>query len=56
MVIANALQQKLEIHQKDRGSYTASNNWNMDEIMAMRTKYQHIVEDKHLTLELKLAK
>ena len=51
MKIANALQQKLEIHQKDRGSYKASNSWNMDEIMAMRSKYQKIVEDKHLTTD-----
>jgi len=51
MAIANALQQKLEIHQKDKGSYKASNSWNMDEIMAMRTKYQNIVQDKKLTTD-----
>jgi len=51
MATANALQEKLEIHQKDRGSYKASDSWNMDEIMAMRTKYQNIVKDKHLTTD-----
>ena len=51
MKIANALQQKLEIHQKAKGSYKASDSWNMDEIMAMRKKYQNIVQDKNLTTD-----
>jgi len=51
MTIASALQEKLEIHQKDKGSYQASDSWNMDEIMAMRTKYQNIVQDKNLTTD-----
>jgi len=36
---ANKLQDKLKIKQKYRGSYVASNNWNMDEILKMRAKY-----------------
>jgi len=48
---ANALQEKLEIHQKDRGSYKASNSWDMDEILAMRAKYQKITKDKNLTTD-----
>ena len=51
MAIANALQKKLEIHQKEKGSYKASNSWNMDEIMSMRNKYQKIVQDKNLTTD-----
>ena len=51
MAIANVLQKKLEIHQKDKGSYKASDSWNMNEIMAMRTKYQNIVQDKNLTTD-----
>jgi hypothetical protein len=51
MAIANALQDKLEIHQKDRGSYKASNSWNMDEILKMRKHYQKITKDKGYTTD-----
>ena len=51
MAEANALQEKLELHQKDRGSYKASNSWNMDEILKMRAKYQKITKDKKLTTD-----
>jgi hypothetical protein len=46
MAEANALQEKLELHQKNRGSYKASNSWNMDEILKIRAKYQKITKDK----------
>ena len=51
MATANALQEKLKISQKARGSYTASNSWDMDEILAMRAKYQKITKDKNLTTD-----
>ena len=51
MAAANALQEKLEIRQKERGSYTVSNNWEMDEILAMRTKYQEIIREKKLSTD-----
>jgi hypothetical protein len=38
----HALQDKLQLTQKDRGSYVASHNWNMDEILKMRAKYMKI--------------
>ena len=39
---ANALQDKLELTQKKKGSYVPSHNWDMDEILAMRAKYMEI--------------
>jgi hypothetical protein len=39
LVKVNQLQAKLMMKQKDRGSYHASNNWDMDEILKMRAKY-----------------
>lgn len=42
---ANQLQNKLMIKQKDRGSYHASNNWNMDEILKMRAKYMELAKN-----------
>lgn len=42
LVKVHALQDKLQLIQKDRGSYVASHNWDMDEILAMRTEYMKI--------------
>jgi hypothetical protein len=39
---ANVLQDKLQLNQKDKGSYIASNSWDMDEILKMRAKYMEI--------------
>jgi hypothetical protein len=39
---ANAIQEKLRLDQKDKGSYVASNSWDMDEILKMRAKYMEI--------------
>jgi hypothetical protein len=44
---ANKLQDKLKIKQKNRGSYIASNNWNMDEILKMRAKYMAYAKNIH---------
>jgi hypothetical protein len=37
-----ALQDKLQLTQNDKGSYVASNNWDMAEILKMRAKYMEI--------------
>ena len=42
---ANQLQDKLMIKQKNRGSYLASNNWDMDEILKMRAKYMEFAKN-----------
>jgi hypothetical protein len=39
---ANALQEKLQLTQKDRGSYVPSHKWDMDEVLKMRAKYMKI--------------
>jgi len=49
MAAANALQDKLAIKQKNRGTYKASHQWDMDEILKMRAKYQQIQKDKDIT-------
>jgi hypothetical protein len=38
----NALQDKVQLIQKDRGSYVASHSWDMDEVLKMRAKYMEI--------------
>lgn len=42
VVKAHALQDKLKLTQKDKGSWDPANNWDKKEIEAMRTKYQEI--------------
>jgi hypothetical protein len=39
---ANALQEKLKLTQKERGSYVPSYTWDEKEVLAMRTKYMKI--------------
>ena len=39
---ANSLQEKLQLTQKDRGSYVPSHKWDMDEVLKMRAKYMKI--------------
>lgn len=50
------LEDKLRIIQTDKGSYAASNKWNMDEILAMRAKYQRIEKEKGITSEMMFGK
>ena len=53
---ANALQEKLAIKQDHRGTYKASHQWNMDEIMAMRTKYQKIAKEEKISPDVYFGK
>ncbi len=39
---ANALQEKLKLEQKEKGSYVQSNHWDMDEILKMRAKWMEV--------------
>jgi len=39
---ANALQEKLQLIQKDKGTYVASRKWDMAEVLKMRAKYMEI--------------
>jgi hypothetical protein len=52
---ANELQEKISISQKERGSYSI-NNWNKEEILAMRKKYQKIAFEKDITAEMMFGK
>ena len=56
LAIANALQEQLNLEQKDRGSYVASNKWDMEEILAMRAKYQEIGKQEGITSEAMFGK
>lgn len=56
MEIVTQLQKELKIEQKDRGSYQASHEWNMDEILLMRKKYQNIANEKNLTADRMFGK
>ena len=53
---ANALQEKITLEQKDRGSYVASHHWNMDEVLAMRAKYVAIVEKENMKADVMFGK
>jgi hypothetical protein len=56
MAIVSKLQDGLKLTQKDRGSYKASDQWDMEEILAMRGKYQKIVEEKGITTDVMFGK
>lgn len=53
---ANALQDQLALSQKDRGSYVASHNWDMDEVLQMRAKYMAIVEADNIASDVMFGK
>ena len=54
--IAHELQDQLKLEQKDRGSYVPSNNWDMDEVLAMRAKYAEIGKQEGITSEVMFGK
>ena len=56
LAIANALQEQLKLEQNDRGSYLASNNWDMEEILAMRARYQELGKQEGITSEVMFGK
>ena len=56
LAIANGIQEQLKLEQKDRGSYVASNNWDMEEVLAMRAKYQEIAKQEGITSEVMFGK
>jgi hypothetical protein len=56
LAVVSKLQDEIVLSQKDRGSYTASNNWNQDEILEMRKKYQRILIEKGITSDVMFGK
>ncbi len=56
LAAANALQERLELQQEDRGSYTPSNDWDEDEVLKMRARYQALIRDEGITSEVMFGK
>jgi len=56
LAIANALQEQLKLEQKDRGSWAPSNKWDMEQVLAMRAKYQEIGKKEGITSEVMFGK
>ena len=56
LAIVHELQDQLKLEQKDRGSYVPSHNWDMEEILAMRAKYQQIAREEAITSEVMFGK
>ena len=51
-----ALQAQLTVEQKDTGSFAPPNNWDMQEVLAMRTRYQQIGQGEGITSEVMFGK
>lgn len=56
LAAAHQLQDLLEIRQADPGDYVPSHRWDMDEMLAMRRKFQALVEEKGITSEMMFGK
>ncbi|MCK9271495.1 MAG: DUF1254 domain-containing protein [Bacteroidales bacterium] len=56
IAIVSKLQDQLKLSQNDRGTYTASFRWDMNEILAMRKKYQELAVAKGITSEMMFGK
>jgi len=54
--VVHAIQDQLKVEQKDKGSYTPSGNWDMEEVLAMRAKYQKIAQDEGISSEVMFGK
>ena len=56
LALVSKLQDQVVLSQKDRGSYVVTNNWDMNDILEMRKKYQAITRDKGITSEMMFGK
>jgi hypothetical protein len=56
LAIANVLQEQLKLEQRDRGSWVASNKWDMEEILAMRARYQEIGKQEEISADVMFGK
>lgn len=56
LVAVSDLQDQIKLTQKDRGSYSVTNHWNMNEILAMRKKYQDLAFQNKITSEMMFGK
>ena len=51
LTIVHELQDQLVLEQKDTGEFVPSADWDMEEVLAMRAKYQELAEAEGLTSE-----
>ena len=56
LAIVHKLQDQLKLEQKDKGSFAPSGNWDMEEVLAMRAKYQEIGKKERITSEVMFGK
>ena len=49
MKTVDALQDALVLSQSDRGEYIVTNNWDVNEVLAMRAYYQALAVEKHIS-------
>ena len=56
LAAVHALQDQLKIEQADKGSFEPSGNWDMEEVLAMRAKYQQIGKEEGITSEVMFGK
>lgn len=56
LAIVHQLQDQLKLAQKDRGSFAPSGNWDMEEVLAMRARYQQLGKDEGITSEVMFGK
>jgi len=56
LAVVHAIQDQLKIEQKDKGSFAASGIWDMEEVLAMRGKYQKIAQDEGMSSEVMFGK
>jgi len=56
LAIVHELQDQLKLEQKAKGSFEPSGNWDMEEVLAMRAKYQQIGKEEGITSEVIFGK
>ena len=56
MAIVHEMQDQQILEQKDKGGFVPSANWDMEEVLAMRTKYQEIGKAEGITSEQMFGK
>ena len=56
LAIVHEIQDQLILEQKDKGEFVPSGNWDMEEVLAMRAKYQEIGKIEGITSEQMFGK
>ena len=56
LAVVHKLQDQLKLEQKSSGAYIPSHNWDVEEVLAMRAKYQRIGKEEGITSETMFGK